>query len=245
MQRITGDLVRPPSSEKQFPRPGLPRSRLGSHSRTTGNPEVEARRARLAGRQFLEDLIFMGPESGNIVPGVSLRCSPTGTLGTGHPIRGTHKKMNGSFEQEIIELTRLKHHSHGLKKSTLWLTHSTWKRVFLSPQRSSLLIVVSRTKRTSEIELKSLSCSSLPRQKKRFRVSPSPHSLNEPKSLYHGPSGTFGFDSTSNSQLIEILQTDHAVMLGHAYALPSGHEAPQVDATRFRSVALFTEHEAP
>jgi len=44
------------------------------------------------------------------------------------------------------------HHSHGLKKSTPWLTHSTWKRVFLSPQRSSLLIVVSRTKRTSEFK---------------------------------------------------------------------------------------------
>src|SRR5262247_4589111 len=33
----------------------------------------------------------------------------------GHPFRGTQKKMNGSDEQEIRELIRLKHHSHGWK----------------------------------------------------------------------------------------------------------------------------------
>jgi hypothetical protein len=66
----------------------------------------------------------------------------------GHPFKGTHNKMNRSFEQEIGELTRLKHHSHGLRKSTPWLIHSTWKRVFFPPQRSLLVIVVGRTKRT-------------------------------------------------------------------------------------------------
>jgi hypothetical protein len=38
----------------------------------------------------------------------------------GHPIWGTHKKMNGSDEQELPEFVRLKHHSRGLK-STPWL----------------------------------------------------------------------------------------------------------------------------
>jgi hypothetical protein len=33
----------------------------------------------------------------------------------GHPFRGTHNKMNRSREQEIRELTRLKHHSHESK----------------------------------------------------------------------------------------------------------------------------------
>ena len=33
----------------------------------------------------------------------------------GHPLRGTHKKMNGSDQQESREFMRLKHHSHGLK----------------------------------------------------------------------------------------------------------------------------------
>src|SRR6266849_5909696 len=35
----------------------------------TRNPEVEARRAGLAGSRYLENLISTGPESGNIVPG--------------------------------------------------------------------------------------------------------------------------------------------------------------------------------
>jgi hypothetical protein len=42
-------------------------------------------------------------------------CSP----GVGHPIRGTHKKMNGNDEQELCEFVRLKHHSHGLKNQQL------------------------------------------------------------------------------------------------------------------------------
>ena len=37
----------------------------------------------------------------------------------GHPLRGTHKKMNGSDEQEWREFMRLKHHSHGLKNQHL------------------------------------------------------------------------------------------------------------------------------
>jgi hypothetical protein len=34
----------------------------------------------------------------------------------GHPLRGTHKKMNGSDEQEWRGFVRLKHHSHEFEK---------------------------------------------------------------------------------------------------------------------------------
>ncbi len=37
----------------------------------------------------------------------------------GHPLRGTHKKMNGSAEQELREFIRLKRHSHELKNQQL------------------------------------------------------------------------------------------------------------------------------
>jgi hypothetical protein len=37
------------------------------------------------------------------------------SLGVGHPIWGTHKKMTEKAEQELHEFVRLKHHSHGLK----------------------------------------------------------------------------------------------------------------------------------
>jgi hypothetical protein len=37
----------------------------------------------------------------------------------GHPLWGTHKKMNGSDEQEWREFMRLKHHSHAFKKQPL------------------------------------------------------------------------------------------------------------------------------
>ena len=40
-------------------------------------------------------------------------------LGLGHPFRGTHKKMTEMNEQELHELMRLKHHSHGLKNQHL------------------------------------------------------------------------------------------------------------------------------
>jgi hypothetical protein len=126
-------------------------------------------------------------------------------------MQGTHNKIEAS-SKKYVELTRLKQHSRGLKKSTPWLTHSTWKRVFLSPQRSSLLIVVSRTKRTSEIELKFLSCSSLPRQKKRFRVSALPAQLERAKVFVPRSLGYIWLRLYPNSQLIEILQTDLAVM---------------------------------
>jgi hypothetical protein len=38
---------------------------------------------------------------------------------TGHPLRGTHKKMNEKDEQELGTFVRLKHHSHGLKNQHL------------------------------------------------------------------------------------------------------------------------------
>jgi hypothetical protein len=37
----------------------------------------------------------------------------------GHPLWGTHKKMNESDEQQLREFVRLKHHSHGLKNQHL------------------------------------------------------------------------------------------------------------------------------
>jgi hypothetical protein len=37
----------------------------------------------------------------------------------GHPVRGTHKKIMASDEQELRELARLKHYSHGLKNQHL------------------------------------------------------------------------------------------------------------------------------
>jgi hypothetical protein len=37
----------------------------------------------------------------------------------GHPLWGTHKKMNESDEQELREFMRSKHHSHGLKNQHL------------------------------------------------------------------------------------------------------------------------------
>ena len=38
-----------------------------------------------------------------------------GAVGLGHPLRGTHKKINRSGGQEWREFMRLKHHSHELK----------------------------------------------------------------------------------------------------------------------------------
>jgi hypothetical protein len=37
----------------------------------------------------------------------------------GHPIWGTHNKMNETFQQELVEFVRLKHHSHGFKNQHL------------------------------------------------------------------------------------------------------------------------------
>jgi hypothetical protein len=72
--------------------------------------------------------------------------------------------------------------------------------------------VVSRTKRTSEIELKFLPCSGLPRQKKRFRVSALPAQLERAKVFVPRSLGYIWLRLYPNSQLIEILQTDLAVM---------------------------------
>jgi hypothetical protein len=103
-------------------------------------------------------------------------------------------------------------------------------------------LLAERTCFQSEFELKFLSCSRLARQKKRFRVSAFPAQLERAKVFVPRSLGYIRLRTYPSSQLIEILQTDLAV---HAYALPDGHEPPLVDATRFRSVALFTEHEAP
>jgi len=59
------------------------------------------------------------PPSCNFIRYRMTRQLPDRALGLGHPIWGTHKKMNGSAEQESHEFMRLKHHSHGLKNQHL------------------------------------------------------------------------------------------------------------------------------
>ena len=63
----------------------------------------------------ISDTLAIVPEFGQ--SGIYSPSSPSAVLG--HPFRGTHKKMNGSAEQEICEFVRLKHHSHELKRHHL------------------------------------------------------------------------------------------------------------------------------
>jgi hypothetical protein len=69
-----------------------------------------------------------------------------------------------------------------------------------------------RTCFQSEFELKFLSCSSLARQKKRFRVLAFPAQLERAKFFVPKSLGYIWLRLYPNSQLIEILQTDLAVM---------------------------------
>ena len=77
--------------------------------------------------------------------------------------------------------------------------------------------------------------------KKRFRMSAFPAKLERTKVLVPRSLGYIRLRLYPNSQSIEILQTDLAVM--HTF-LPDGRESLPAAATAFRSVASFTEHKA-
>lgn len=70
---------------------------------------------------------------------------------------------------------------------------------------------------------------------------PSPQSLNEPKSLYHGPSGTIGFNSI---QTRNWLRSSRLILRSCMHSARWSRAAGGA-VTRFRFEALFTKHHSP
>jgi len=123
------------------------------------------------------------------------------------------------------------------EKSTPWLTTPRGSAYFF--HRSVITADCSQPdKATSEIELKFLSVAACP-DRRTFWVSASPHSLNEPSLCTR--SSVHLLRLYPNSQLIEILQTDLAVM--HTLYQVARTAAGRCD--QVRSVALFTEPKRP
>jgi hypothetical protein len=116
------------------------------------SPWVVICAAKYLNLQFPTELINRGQSV------VSIPTAPqylaTCVFALGHPLRGTHKKMNGSDEQELREFVRLKHHSHELKRhhlaqSSLFRDQGVGGSNPLSPTNSFQTLTILRT---SEIE---------------------------------------------------------------------------------------------